>query len=512
MTQAKSNKNPMLANSKLANILLWCVYAAIVCFTAAHHEPWRDEADSWLCTRDESLSTILSRTGYMGTPILWYAVVFPLSKLGLPYGAMESLNVIFALLSVGLIIFRSPFGFWLKATMCLSYLFTYEYSIIARSYGLSVLLIMCLAALYHKRLAHPLYFGVLIALLANTNVHGLIVAIAVSAAVLFTNFRNSKFAQWLPTLLIAGVGVCASILQLIPPPDGQLPGVLSSEWYKQPVLSTFRGAFFPDLALSISRGYGQASINEKIGLVFKLLSFGLIALILKKIWSNKFAVFTFVLSYGALFSLFAFKYYGSIRHWGFYVLVAIFCLWIQAEESESVGKAVAADGSAVPVSRSLWNASLSKKLDLACIVGLILSFVYASVVGLYACAIDIKKPFSYSEEVAKQLKLLNAADAPVVCAPNYALSALPFLPGKQFFYPNINQFGTHALWNGAEKRDLTAEQVCEIVNQRFGTKEKLFLVTDKESPVLVEQGFKRVYGNESAPISVSENFVIYERN
>jgi hypothetical protein len=160
----------------------------------------------------------------------------------------------------------------------------------------------------------------------------------------------------------------------------------------------------------------------------------------------------------------------------------------------------------------MWNASLSRKLDFACIVGLTLSFVYASAVGLYACAIDIKSPFSYSEEVAKQLKQLNTNDAPVVCAPNYALSALPFLPGKKFFYPNINQLGTHALWNGAEKRDLTAEQVCEIVNARFGTIEKLFLVTDKESPVLVRQGFKRLYGNESPPISVSENFVIYERN
>lgn len=496
----------------LANILLWCIYAAIVCFTAAHHEPWRDEADTWLCTRDESLPTILSRTGYMGTPVLWYVVVFPLAKLGLPYCSMEILTVGFALISVGLIIFRSPFGFWLKASICLSYLFTYEYSIIARSYGLSVLLIISLAALHHKRQVHPVIYGLLIALLANTNVHGLIVAIALSAAVLLASVRTSKFTVWLPTLLVAATGMGAAILQLIPPADGQLPAALSSEWYKQPVLSTFKGAFFPDLALSISRGYGQPSIDGKIALVFKLLSFGMIALILKKIWSNKFAVLTFVLSYGALFALFAFKYYGSIRHWGFYVLVAIFCLWIQAEGSKPTAPATTPDDATSPNSISAWKSSLSKKLDSACTICLILSFVYASAVGSYACAIDIRSPFSYSQEVAKQLKQLNANDAPVVCAPNYALSALPYLPGSRFFYPNLNQFGTHALWNGAEKRDLSPSQVCEVVNQRFGTDKKLFLITDKESPELLQQGFRPVYRNESPPISVSENFVIYERN
>ncbi len=489
MKQEKLFQKPILAN-----ILLFVIYAAIVCVTAAHHEPWRDEADTWLCTRDESLSTILSRTGYMGTPGLWYVVVFPLAKLGLPYGSMMLLTVVIALLSVALIVFRSPFGFWLRASICFSYLFIYEYSVIARSYGLSVLLIMSLAALSNRRQYHPLLYGLLIALLANTNVHGLIVAIALTSSLLLTGWKKTRLSALAPMLLVAALGVGASVLQLLPPSDGQLPAGLSSEWYKQPVLSTFKGAFFPDLALSISRGYSAPSLGGVFGLALKLMSFGIIILILKKIWSNKFALLTFLLSYGALFALFVFKYYGSVRHWGFYVLVAIFCLWVQAEENRSEAT--------VPM----------KKFDLVFSVLIFLTFAYSSAIGLYACAIDIKQPFSSGEAIARQLKQLNTSDAPVVCAPNTGLSVLPYLPGLRFFYPNLNEFGTHAMWNRAEKQVLAMPQVCEIIDARFGRAKKLFLVTDEESPELLQQGFKCVYRSEVPPISTSENFVLYARN
>ncbi len=500
----------LLSKPTVVNLLLWLAYAVTVCFTAAHHEPWRDEADTWLVTRDETLPYIFSRTGYMGTPVLWYAVVFPLAKLGLPYISMEILTVVIALVTVGLLIFLSPLNFWLKASITFSYLFLYEYSVLARSYGLSALLIVSLAALHHNRRSHAVLYGLLIALLANTNVHGLIVSIAVTAAFVLTGFRSEKSRQWIITVLIAGAGIIASIYQLIPPADGQLPAALSSEWYKQPVLSTFRGAFFPDLAYSVSRGYSSPSLNEKLGLVLKLFSFALIALILKKIWSNKFAVVTFVLSYGALFCLFAFKYYGSVRHWGFYVLVALFCLWISADKKESSVVASANEGS--DKSLNYRALSLSGKIDLIASSCLFLTFVYASGVGIAACVMDVKQPFSYGKEVARQLKLLNKNNAPVVCAPNFALSALPELNGVRFYYPNINEFGTHALWNGAEKRDLTMKEVSSAVDEHFGRTQKLFVVTDKVSPDLVQDGFNCVFKSAVPPICLTEDFVIYERN
>lgn len=479
----------LFAKPLFANILLLAIYAAVTWFTAVHHEAWCDEADPWLLARDENFFNIVARTGYIGSPALWYLFLVPFAKAGLPYFAMTAANLLIALATAAIMIFCAPFSFLMRALICFSYLFIYEYSVIARSYGISVLVIFSLAALYHRQRRIGLLSAALIGLLANTNVHGMLVSMSITAAYLLSNWRLKS--KLLLPFLISGLGILIAILQVRPPADGQFPPTVSFNILAHPVLNTFKGAFFPDPATSLDHGVCAPMFSGPILLIMKVLAFATIFLIVKKIWSSRFALLTFLFSYTGLFLLFAIKYFGSVRHWGFYLLVALYCLWIDDSREEKPP---------------------TPRLDSVLSFALLLSLSYSSAVGFYACLVEYQRPFSAGEETVQVLRTLDLKNDPVVCSPNVGLTVLPYLPELELFYPNLNQFGTHALWNRPEKRVLTPDELCQTIDARFGKDKKLYLLTDKESPELVQRGYKLLFRNTQPLITSTETFVIYVRN
>jgi hypothetical protein len=124
---------------------------------------------------------------------------------------------------------------------------------------------------------------------------------------------------------------------------------------------------------------------------------------------------------------------------------------------------------------------------------------------------EVKRPFSSGLEMAQELSRRDIEHIPIVCNPNIGLSVLPYFPRLKLYYPNLREYGTHALWNRAEKQVLTTEELCQIVDEKFG-KQKILLLTDKEDPGLLKDGFTLVYRNQVAPITSSENLVLYGRN
>src|SRR4051794_30392175 len=111
---------------KAAKIVLFLTYAAWVLTLALHHELWRDEADVWLAARDQSPLQLLRSLGGAGTPGLWYLLVMPLAKFGLPVVSMQVLHAALASAAVGLLIFFSPFPLWFSALFSCSYLMAFE--------------------------------------------------------------------------------------------------------------------------------------------------------------------------------------------------------------------------------------------------------------------------------------------------------------------------------------------------------------------------------------------------
>ena len=147
------------------------LYSAIGIVLLLHHEPWEDEAHVWLIARDLNIISIFQQMAYDGSPALWYMFLVPFAKIGLPYISEFILHLIIAISAVTVFILYAPFSRVTKVLFIFSYYMVYEYSIIARSYGLSILLLFLIAALYAKRFERPLWYAFLIFLLFNTNAH-----------------------------------------------------------------------------------------------------------------------------------------------------------------------------------------------------------------------------------------------------------------------------------------------------------------------------------------------------
>jgi len=131
----------------LALLLAFVLYIAIIAIVMCFHEPWFDEAQSWLIARDSSLTDIISvRPHYEGHPPFWNLLLAIAAKNSVPYEfGIKGIQLVCASLLGAWLIFKSPFK---HASSLVTFLipFTYfacfQYGVTSRPYAL-----LCLSLL-----------------------------------------------------------------------------------------------------------------------------------------------------------------------------------------------------------------------------------------------------------------------------------------------------------------------------------------------------------------------------
>ncbi|NSX25689.1 ABC transporter ATP-binding protein [Gardnerella vaginalis] len=131
----------------LALLLAFVLYIAIIAIVMCFHEPWFDEAQSWLIARDSPIASIFSiRTHYEGHPPFWNLLLAIAAKNGVPYEfGIKGIQLVCASLLGAWLIFKSPFK---HASSLVTFLipFTYfacfQYGVTSRPYAL-----LCLSLL-----------------------------------------------------------------------------------------------------------------------------------------------------------------------------------------------------------------------------------------------------------------------------------------------------------------------------------------------------------------------------
>ncbi|MCX6273064.1 MAG: hypothetical protein NTU44_17980, partial [Bacteroidetes bacterium] len=216
--------------SRQYGYLVVVVYAIITFTGILYHEPWRDEAQAWLLGRDLSFTGLIREMGYDGSPMLWHLCLSILAKSGLPYFSMAFFNWALAVAAIVVFMRNSPFNPLTKTLFVFSYYLVYEYSVVARSYMLSVLLLFCLASIFRDRLKKPLLFGLLVALLVNTNTHNFLAAVAFGLIFLFDSWKKKKMNLSLKDWIALGIMLAGGIFALFtvsPPLDSWKPGLMN---------------------------------------------------------------------------------------------------------------------------------------------------------------------------------------------------------------------------------------------------------------------------------------------
>lgn len=156
----KKNKNHILFSA----FVLWSI---LLFFT---HDVWRDEAQSYLIVRQSSLSELFEVLKIEGHPALWYLLLFPFVKLGAGIWIQGLLSMTFAVLSAGLVIYKSKFKFLYKALFLYCTPMLFQYNAVARSYALGMFLFVLAMLLWSRRYEGKRYIIWSLLLVLMTNV------------------------------------------------------------------------------------------------------------------------------------------------------------------------------------------------------------------------------------------------------------------------------------------------------------------------------------------------------
>lgn len=209
-------------------VVVFAVYLAVVIVTMAFHEPWFDEAQSWLIARDcPYRDLLLVRPHYEGHPPLWWLLLSIPAKLGVPYEwGLKGVELVCSALMCGLLVFRAPLPRLAVALLPFTYFLCYQYGVTSRPYALMCCALFVIAACWKSRDEHPWRLTAAFVLLCCTSSYGIALACAFALVWMVRAIRGAtgrpavrdglfgnpaRFAAWM-VLLAVGLVLTACVL------------------------------------------------------------------------------------------------------------------------------------------------------------------------------------------------------------------------------------------------------------------------------------------------------------
>ena len=441
------NRDPLPA-------LVACVFLLLGGVVTFHHELWRDEVQAWLLARDSaSVPALLANMKYEGHPALWHLLLLPLTRIFATPVAMQVLHLLLATATVYLFVRWAPFSRLQKVLFCFGYFPFYEYGVIARNYGLCLLLLTAFGCLYARRERCFPLLGLILALLCHAHVLGIILAVALLGALAVERFwpsagRLNPPVARLPFYAgcaLATLGAVTAFLQALPPADAAAPEI--AEW--KPTLyeemrQTARalvGGYLP-----LARNWNDPWLIGDRPAALKLLFYAGVPLYLflaaAALRRHRPALLFLTLGTGTLLAFFHFKFGGSARHHGLLFLCLVFAVWMKRADIETPACGSLAHG----------GKGFSRVFGLS----LTLLFGVHTLGAVTATRWEVRRPFSKAEAVTRYLHRHGHDESLLVGYPDYTVSALlGSAVQREIYYPQSRRWGSYVIWNRARKATVT---------------------------------------------------------
>ena len=159
-------------------------YVAVVFLGVAVHEPWWDEAQSWLLARDAPIAELLTRDlAYEGHPPLWYLILAIPARLHLPYKSIDVVSSLIGIAGVVLLLRLRRVPIAARIILPFTLYCAYQYTVVSRSYVLLPPLLFAILAIYEERDRRIIPFALLLVGLSEVSLYG--VALAAGLVLLF---------------------------------------------------------------------------------------------------------------------------------------------------------------------------------------------------------------------------------------------------------------------------------------------------------------------------------------
>jgi hypothetical protein len=313
----------------IAALLVLVVWLSAVVFTETRHEFWRDEVRAVSLARAADSPAELYRSVQDdGHPLLWYLILFAGKSIVDSPVVLPVLAIAIGFLAVAVFLYFAPFPFWFKCLFLFSAIPFYEYSVMARNYGISMLLLFLFALFYKQRDRLGLLLVVVLVLLANTNAHSVVFAAALAGVWAWdllierrAALTRGKAIAFAVGMLVLAAGIAASILSFMPRGDTILSPIRQTLNIENILDAVGKTALHPEVAFD--RMVPAWVPPAAVAAVFFGVILGLV---------GRFPIFLAAvladLVFGLLFQL---VYPGYFRHQGLFLVFAICLYWLAVE-------------------------------------------------------------------------------------------------------------------------------------------------------------------------------------
>ena len=216
--------------NKLKPDKLWIIYgivfAAYICiavFAGIHHEPWADEAQSWLIARDShTLIDLLRAVKYEGTLPTWHLINKAFQLAGLKYDYIFVIPLLFSAIGVILLFFTdAPLPE--KIMLPFSFFAVYQNAVIARQYSMVFPAMMLIVILYKKRFEVPVRYHLALFLLAITSSYGVVVTCSFMLwdfiGMVRKKFKDPLYKKTIVPFFATGIVIVVMSYLSLPPAD-----------------------------------------------------------------------------------------------------------------------------------------------------------------------------------------------------------------------------------------------------------------------------------------------------
>ncbi|MEO0351794.1 MAG: hypothetical protein AAF282_17280 [Cyanobacteria bacterium P01_A01_bin.15] len=440
---------------------------------ALNHSMWRDEMNVWLIARDSpSWAAFVENIHYdRAHPGLWHLLVAALYHLfGHPI-AMQVFHWLLALGSVLLIWRYSPFSHWQKWLFTFGYLPFYEHLVIARNYAVAMLLLFAICTLWPQRQRAYWPLAGLLVLLANSNVYGLLIAIALALTLAIELLFEPRLRHSWLDILCSGVLVtvgCAVALYFILPP---------SDVADQALGEYVTGLDIRHLLRAIGRIFGGYYViipNSKRYLdliVCGAITLGSCGLVGFRLLKKPYALGFYLLGNGIILGFTYAKFMpNSIRHFGNFYLVLMAALWLAQHyaPSSAITQHMPRVERWQPAAQRWFNRTFAAIL-VAHLVG-----------GVFLFTMEFFIPYSASRATAAYMRQANLQDEFIVASRDAQMASLSGYFNRPFYFPERQAIGSYTLFFKGTRREVSQPEVMQQVTQLLNQHPKILLVLTKK--------------------------------
>jgi len=482
---------------------MFAAWLGIVLFLTWHHAVWRDEMRALsLALQGQNVFTMLAGIHGEGHPAVWYLLLRGAHALVAGPGVLQLVSISVACAAVLLFVLRAPFSWPLIALFLGGRVTMFEYSVVARNYGISMLLLFLFPAIYERYWNRGFMLGLVLFLLANCNAPSVLF---VGALLLFwlvdivTTADGVQRPRALRTFLlnaaIAGFGIAICFLTIYPPFNdaamiNRPEGITFKLLFKAIFLpaTQFRDLMLPGVQnlLMAKLFHGKQPYIVLLQLFLSLIMFGSTLGLIRRIGAFLAASLTLV-----GFSLFfVLVYPAGYRHEALWLVFLISMYWLAA--STSIPREPALPARPKPLIRPL------SKLGSMLFVLLVLLQVSASIREV-ANAVRNGPPMSRSRDLgALVAKRSDLQQAIIIAEPDYLVEALPYYISNRAYLIREQRFGNVVHFTRKGRLQLSLDDVLTSARSlRLQTgKPVLILLTVRLDPSLPRQVYTEVFGWE----------------